>query len=186
MKLKFAQNWKTPSYGEHTTITADLETGTVTVSQEIPPSQGDGTPIRQWHGIERVYDADNSDSRVDLDELREWLETGEGAQLFGRIIAGGSREWDGNNHTGRMTDDALDAEEQLSDTFELLSRRRPELVDWTCDEWFGQCMGEVYNQESAEAAREFGSNSQEEGVLLDCDPGEWCKEEWLKHRVEEE
>lgn len=182
MNIKFADGWNTPAYGESMVVSVDLETDEVVVSSEPVRKSGDGTPIREWHGIERNYGADNGDGRVDCDALREYI-AGDGQALIARILSGGSREWNGSNHVGCMTDDAQDAEMEFSQA--LTDLPRSNVVDWTCDEWFDQVMGDIRTQPTEQDAREFGENSTDPNVVLDCDPGDWCAQEWRWHHAAE-
>jgi hypothetical protein len=188
MEIKFAGNWNKPTHGEVSHISIDLQSEIVIVSQRTPNRQGEGIPFRQWHNIERTYGADgetggDGQTHVDPDALREYIE-GEGGALIERILNGGSVEWDGNNNVGRLNDDAQEAETEFEQA--LTGLPRASWVDWTCDEWFGQCMPEVYGQEIVEAARAFGDDSTDPDVLLDKDPGEWCAQEWTNHHANDD
>jgi hypothetical protein len=188
MEIKFVGNFYAPQHGETSHIAIDLRTETVTVYQRTPRGVGDGTPMDEWHGITRVYTADGEtgeagETHVDPDALREYIE-GDGQELLERIFASGSVEWDGSNHEGRLTDDALEAEAAFETALQELPRAS--WVDWTCDEWFGQCMTEVYGQVSAQDARAFGDASTDPDVILDADPGDWCVDAWNKHHENDE
>lgn len=74
---------------------------------------GDGTPFDEWHG--RTLTWTFAAEILDLETLREDLgEGGRLAVLLDRVKAGHSVKWDGNNHVGRLSEDAEEANEEIS------------------------------------------------------------------------
>ena len=75
-------------------------------------SHPEGVPMRIWHGVDRQYDMSGN---PDVEELRADLaEGGAIAVLIDRIKAGHSTVWDGNNYVGRLTEDAVNADDELN------------------------------------------------------------------------
>jgi hypothetical protein len=79
---------------------------------------GDGTPEDEWHGRTRRWRIGSGEGVIDLDALEADLgPDGRLSLLIDRIKAGLEIYWNGNNHVGRLTDDANDAEVELLDLF---------------------------------------------------------------------
>jgi hypothetical protein len=72
---------------------------------------GGAIPFHVYHGRTRWYSIHN---RWSGDGLIDFLQSDEIRGLLARIHAGHSIDWDGNNMTGRLTEDAIDAEEELT------------------------------------------------------------------------
>ncbi|OVE49475.1 hypothetical protein [Chromobacterium violaceum] len=103
-----------------------------TVTADYSSEVGNALPARVWHNIDRRY---RVDAQVSGKALREYL-TGEGLALLERIHAGHDTEWDGSNHRGTLTADALQADEQLTQDLEQL----PLTNVWEASDWlFSNC-----------------------------------------------
>lgn len=78
---------------------------------------GDGVPVKEWHDEVLTFALASSfhgEAALDVERLAGDLEEGGKLnQLIGRIIAGHTVEWDGNNYVGRLTRDAQDAADEL-------------------------------------------------------------------------
>jgi hypothetical protein len=75
----------------------------------------DGTPISVWHGTTRRYWLPNN---VNAEELTTDINAGVFDELFQRIVGGSEVVWDGDNHVGRLNEDAKAAEEELEEELE--------------------------------------------------------------------
>ena len=72
-----------------------------------------------WTSRTRQYDISPYVSRTELDEILQHL-----MPLVRRVLAGLTREWDGSNYVGRMTEDAAEADEDIRD---WLDRYEPDM-----------------------------------------------------------
>jgi hypothetical protein len=115
-----------------TTLVIDPASRTVAVEQDA--DVGGVTPDRYYTLIvARVIDA-----HPDADALRSYLTSNEGQSLLARVCDGHSRDWDGSNVVGRLSDDAEEAAAALIAAAESL----PE-TDWTVwdtGDWVDQAL----------------------------------------------
>ncbi len=78
-------------------------------------SPGQAVDFDQWHHRHLTISVKTyGGGPVDGPALVDWLRDDEGQELLSRICDGHSIEWNGNNHVGRLTDDAEDAYNELS------------------------------------------------------------------------
>lgn len=111
----------------------------------------------------------------DEDGVRDYLTTGHGQELLQAICNGHEVVWNGSNHVGRLTDDAAEAVEQLS---EYLSYWEPKYTYWSADEWMYDGATETVtagttDEELAELAKEFAELANAENIVLDEDILDW-------------
>jgi hypothetical protein len=159
-------------------IELDIQTGNLTA--EVNGVVGGAVPFPVWHGIVRRYripalSADNAN--VLLEDV---------APLAQRVLDGATIEWDGNNHVGRLTEDAQDAEIDIE---MLIDRIEPEahLQVWDVADWLGQNGDRELGisvastpEELAALAAEIESDAAADGIVLNGDI-----EEYLTERVAE-
>jgi hypothetical protein len=85
-----------------TVIELDPERRLITVDQEYDSGS---TSFDRWNGIVLYWRVDGHPQE---DDVRRWIE--DHIADWETICAGHSVEWNGNNHVGRMTDEASEAE----------------------------------------------------------------------------
>lgn len=106
------------------------EDGTVTAdySGEI----GNGIPMSVWHNrTPRWY----VNSAANGDSLAEWLESDEMRALLARVHAGHSVEWDGNNHVGRLDEDAEAARDEITAMLDGYNQPYDVMEVWDAYDW---------------------------------------------------
>tara|TARA_Y100000593_G_scaffold61037_1_gene113129 strand:+ start:213 stop:761 length:549 start_codon:yes stop_codon:yes gene_type:complete len=82
----------------------------------------DSVTLAVHHGETRQYAISPYVSRTELDEILKHL-----MPLMERVLAGLTREWDGRNYVGRMTEDAAEADEDIRDWLDdWLDRYEPD------------------------------------------------------------
>lgn len=95
----------------------------------------DGTPAEVWHGLQHRYSLPET---VDAEAITEAINAGAIDPLVSRIVEGFDNVWDGNNHVGRLSDDAEEADKALSAWCETnaptLSGESAGL--WSAGDWF--------------------------------------------------
>jgi len=100
------------------------------------PEIGNAVPTRVWHGRVRRYSIPcltaTAANRL-MDEARPLAE---------RIVAGYECEWDGNNHVGRLNDDALAAEGEMEHLCDDYGDEDDRVVEWEACDWLN---GETMN-----------------------------------------
>ena len=70
----------------------------------------------------------------------------------------------------------LGAEQKLIELLSEVSMMR--LVDWTCEDWFGNVHAEIADFETADDAVDWAFDGQDPAVLLDGYPEEYIRELW--------
>lgn len=123
---------------------------------------GNGMSAYVWHGRTRRYTVA---PHADGADLADYLE-GDGRALLARIHAGHEVEWNGNNHVGRLNDDAREAEEALTQALDDLTQDPDHQNQvWSVgdylfnagtltDAWEHQTLAEAVEAIRQEAARE--------------------------------
>lgn len=126
-----------------------------TIHVEEHYSHSDGVPMAIWHGrVRRIELARNG--CVIVNWLRRDLKDGgKLSTLIDRVKNGLSVEWDGNNYKGGLTEDAVDAEDEIG----RLNYIDESIEIWDEEEWL------------AEAAL-----TEIEADWTDDDVREWLKE----------
>lgn len=76
-----------------------------------------GCNSRQWSGIQRWYQIPNNLTELGYNQL---MTDSEILTLCERIVAGAEYYWDGNNYRVRLSDDARDADEELSEVCSMI------------------------------------------------------------------
>ena len=76
-------------------------------------SPGQAVDFDVWHHRHITISVHTRGGPVDGPAMVDWLRDDAGQELLSRICDGHIIEWDGNNHVGRMTDDAADAHNEL-------------------------------------------------------------------------
>lgn len=109
---------------------------------EISEFWGNGTPIRQYNGLDVCLASFPGANFADVDGLVALLEGPEAQELLAQIEAGHEIVFDGSNHVGRVTDSAREAEEALE---EMLQAEIENLSTyWSAEEWYGS--GAIYGE----------------------------------------
>ena len=130
--------------------------------------QIDGTPISVWHGIVRRY---YLSPYTNAEDLTTDINAGVFDELFQRIADGSEVEWDGDNHVGRLNEDAREAEEELEKLLEEYADGSIGLwdaADWlqdSSDEDLG-VTAEASDDELAKKARELEEEACAEGAVV--------------------
>lgn len=109
----------------------ELDCEAETLSAEANPEIGNAIPFSVYHGRTLRW----SIPALRADAANALL--AEIAPLAERVCAGYECEWDGNNHVGRLDDDATAAREEIE---RLCSQDRDEhetVSVWDAAEWFG-------------------------------------------------
>lgn len=88
---------------------------------------GNGSPMHVWHGRTLRWKIPNNLSGDAIIAL-----VNEHRSLLARVYAGHSVEWDGNNHVGRLDEDAQEAQQELD---ALLCETQGDLEIWTAGDW---------------------------------------------------
>ena len=128
----------------------------------------DGTPESVWHGRRRRYWLPNN---VNAEELTTDINAGVFDELFQRIVGGSEVVWDGDNHVGRLNEDAKAAEEELEEElegYEDESIGLYEAGDWLQDsstESLGVTASST-DEELAKKARALEEEARAEGAVV--------------------
>ena len=93
---------------------------------------GNGVPMFVWHGRTLRWTVSPNALGSDLADL---IESDEVKALLTRVYEGHSVDWDGNNHVGRLTEDAEKASEQLTEIFAPESGKYAMVSVWTAYDW---------------------------------------------------
>lgn len=147
--------------------------------------------VELYQVIENMVDAGQPE---DEDAMREYLEGEEGQRLLGIVADGHEVVWNGNNHVGRMTDEANDAWEELMADLSFLPRSAIE--SWHVDDWLGGQVAEVLemyrltrnstDEEIAAAETAIEAQAREENVYLVDDVEAWLRNEISRIEDEDE
>jgi len=98
-----------------------------TAYAEYNPESGNGVSMAIWHGRELTCCLS---PYVDEGQLTDYLE-GDAQRLLEAICDGHTVDWDGNNHVGRLTDEAAEA----LDALEQRLGRLPDSEYCEADDW---------------------------------------------------
>lgn len=109
----------------------DPEQGRLSETVYFVHESENAVPFDVWHG--RTYRIDIA-PETDAVALGEYTRTPEAAALLSRIAAGYSTYWDGHNTRGRLTDDAREALDALTDALGALAMDGVSV--WEAEEWF--------------------------------------------------
>jgi hypothetical protein len=125
---------------------------------------GNAVPASVWH---------QRDLRISIPPgaAREAIQgfVADNVDLFRRVIAGHSVEWDGSNHVGRLTDDARDALETLERKAESIES----IAVWTAADWIAE--GFSLAEFVEKGARAYGdecADAAEPDAVIDGDCAE--------------
>lgn len=130
--------------------------------------QIDGTPISVWHGVVRRYCLS---PYTNAEDLTTDINAGVFDELFQRIVDGSEVEWDGDNHVGRLNEDAREAEEELEKLLEDYADGSIglwEAGDWlqhNADEDLGVTASST-DEELAKKAKELEDDARAEGAVV--------------------
>jgi hypothetical protein len=123
---------------EELVLRVDLEDQDIDLDVRSRISGDNSMPMRAWHGVLRQYALASSKggpSTLTREELVSAVE--EVLPLAERVLAGGSVEWDGSNHVGRLNDDARDAGyelEELASSGDLFPEETT-IQTWDAADW---------------------------------------------------
>ena len=110
-------------------------------------SHGQGVSTDLWHGRHLTVEVHTCGGPVDGPDLVDWLRGDDGQTLLSRICDGHSIEWDGNNHVGRLTDDARGALDELERELSHVSALTEPAGLWDAESWFcGMCSDDIRNE----------------------------------------
>jgi hypothetical protein len=130
--------------------------------------QIDGTPISVWHGVVRRYCLS---PYTNAEDLTADINAGVFDELFQRIVDGSEVEWDGDNHVGRLNEDAREAEEELEKLLEDYADGSIGL--WEAGDWLQDSSDEDLgvtaastDDELAKKARELEEEARAEGAVV--------------------
>lgn len=90
-------------------------------------------PMRVHHGIVSRYPVD---PKTDAVELVTMVNRGDLDDLFERIMAGASVEWDGRNYAATLTGDAAEAELELAERLQEFGEAHAVQEPWRAESWF--------------------------------------------------
>lgn len=156
--------------GQHTPQPAFVqfdEDGSVSayVSGEI----GNGQPMRVWHQRDLRWAVPGN---VNGQALADLL-AGAALPLLERVHAGHSVDWDGNNYSGTLDDDATEASDALEQMFDGMQGDESAMVPiWDVSDWlFSNCiLSDHWSDQAIEdAAAQLEAAADSEGVYLDGD-----------------
>lgn len=111
-------------------IIFDLEANCV----RIVDRWGDATPAREWNGVDIRLATAKGSTFASVTPVVEFLSCDRAQALLADLAEGHEVEWDGSNHVGRLTQDALDARERLQNDLQELFADLP--CYFTAEEWF--------------------------------------------------
>lgn len=110
-------------------------------------SPGQAVDFDVWHGRHLTVEVHTCGGPVDGPDLVDWLRGDDGQTLLSRICDGHSIEWDGNNHVGRLTDDARGALDELERELSHVSALTEPAGLWDAESWFcGMCSDDIRNE----------------------------------------
>lgn len=171
-----------PGHSSYTELTVYPQEREATVTQEY--KTGSQT-MAAYNGLElttTVY------GHPDEDEVREYLEQGEGQELLRRVCDGHSTDWNGSNIVGVMTDDASDAWEELGEELGAYQESKYSFVE--AGEWLYPARDDITanstDEELAELAEIVQGDMDNENIVLDEDILEWLTDQRQEMRDEEE
>jgi len=146
----------------------ELDTGTGEISAEYNPEIGNAVPMRVWNGITIRYGipllTDEAANSL-MEELQPLLE---------RVYAGTETVWNGNNHVGRMDEDAAAAHGEIEQTLERMGQDEEDTVSDGCDgnweyELLRAVTAESTDAQIAQEASDAVAEADSGNVLLDED-----------------
>jgi hypothetical protein len=123
-------------------LNLDLEDGEVSVT--TGHYQGDGIPMREWHG--EIQSWKFGSTCISGEQLEKLVQ--KALPLLARVNDGGYIEWDGSNHVGQLNEDASDAERELED---LLEQVEGDIEAWQAGDWFCEYRDSQFLQELSDA-----------------------------------
>lgn len=139
------------------------------VSADYSGEIGNAVPMAVWHKRTLRWAVSSS---VRGDELADLLERDDVVALLERVYLGHSVEWDGNNHVGRLDDDAQTASEALDTIFgEEPNSGNDGSGVWDVGDWIGGAglldhWSGVPLDEAVSAIEDY---AESEGIYLDGD-----------------
>lgn len=129
-----------------------------------------GVPARAAYGVVRRYELSPFTDSVDLTTD---VNTGKLDALFQRILAGASIYWNGHNHVGCLTDDALEAEKELESRLATYARVLDVGGLWEAGDWLQLCSAadcgitaKTTDDEVSKLAQRETANALREDVIL--------------------
>jgi hypothetical protein len=108
-------------------VQLDCDAGVLSASYNA--EIGNAVPMSVWHGHTLRWSCPLLTGES-ADELMRSLEP-----LAERIVAGYEAQWDGSNHVARLTDDAMDADNDARQLCEGYGDEQDLLVVWDASEW---------------------------------------------------
>jgi hypothetical protein len=158
---------------------------------------GDGTPVREWHGHVQKFSVVAEISQRGIDDI---IGDEEVKELAKKACAGYSEEWDGHNHVAKLAGEAREAIEELSLRISELSEEADTIAIWEPGDWLngvtswraegtecriddiGTIRHDTTDEALSEMARKLEVDADSEKVLLD--PGPLTHLEHLRGRCE--
>lgn len=139
------------------------------VSADYSGEIGNAVPMTVWHRRTLRWSVSN---QVRGDELADLLESDEVVALLERVYLGHTVEWDGNNHTGSLDDDARAASDELDTIFgEAPNSGNDGSGVWDAGEWLDGAglLGSWSGKPLDEAVSEIQEQAESDSVYLDGD-----------------
>lgn len=154
-------------------LSLDPRSGEYRITQE---GSDRTTPMDEWHGLVL---AEKLDGHPDTNSAREYLESDEAVGLIKTIIAGYEVEWDGNNHVGRLDDDAREAWDELVADINRLLDTDWEL--WDVSDWIDpiDVTAPTTLDELKQLAADAETAAEQEHAILSGDAFEVIFERWV-------
>ena len=125
-------------------------------------SSGSGVPPNVWHGLVQRVPCLPTLTHQELKTLSEEL-----GGLIAQVIDGLTREWNGNNYVGVLTDDAAAALEALEDLLDP-GEQMPSYAVFSAEDWLeGTSTAELLSDIAAAGSVEAWADSIRESALVD-------------------
>ena len=114
----------------HVVVVFELEAGRVAIQDRC----GDSMPIREWNGVDIRLATAKGGTFASMTPVVTFLESDRAQAMLADLAEGHRVEWDGSNHVGRLTQDALDARYTLEEKLQGIFEHLP--TYWTAENWF--------------------------------------------------
>jgi hypothetical protein len=161
--------------GTATVSVLKLDPGTRRVWIEQENAQG-AMVMDEYYNVTLTH---RLSARPDQDAARDYLDSDDGQDLLMQVVAGWSREWDGRNHVGRLTEDAEEAWQQIIADIEDLPPSEWSL--WPVEDWLHDWAAEsirvtTTDRELERMAADAEANAESEHVVIDGDALDYLTE----------
>lgn len=141
-----------------TTLKLDPRDHTVWVTQEY---QDNSTPADEWHGLVLTWGIFGHPSESGM---RTWID--DNLSTLTAICDGYEVHWNGNNHVGRLTDDARNLVETIQQDFDNDAGPANYYETWTIESWMEQSLSEITADMTDEQLQEFANGAEPDSNTL--------------------